>query len=119
MKFDFEEQAYNNAPLPKELNSSDSFMFLCLRAIYQQLKVDTIDKKQAQKEKFKLENIYRKMVFREKLCEHSNKLYNRVFATGESLRKAINDEKACTEQAKAFYTAVYNGVDSFAKKGGQ
>lgn len=110
--YPYERAAMLGEEMPEGLDVVDQLIFLCLRGLYAQVRVGTIDRKTGSREKTRLgrqRDVWgQRLMFREKLAQYSAKMFKDVEAAANAYTKDRS-----LENADRLYYAVY-GVQSKA-----
>ena len=104
MEFDFEKDAMQGQPLPKELDIADSCLYIALKNLYAMYRNKLISRKDATEEKRRL--IYNWTTDKSKiefLNRESDALRGKIGAASEEYKN-----NPCIETADRLYAAFYN-----------
>lgn len=104
--YPYEREAMRGGEMPEGLDIVDQLTFLCLRSLYAQKRAGFIDRETGSREKLKLRyqrDLWeQRMMFHEKLAQHSAKMFRDV----ESAANAYAKERTL-EHADMIYRALY------------
>ena len=109
MEFDFEMQAMQGQPLPKELDIADSCLYIALKNLYAMYRNKLISRKDATEEKrmlvYNWTNDKSKIEF---LNRESETLRDKIGTASEDYKN-----NPCIENADKLYAAFYNLPDNW------
>ena len=112
MEFDFERQAMQGQPLPKELDIADSCLYISLKNLYAMYRNKLISREYAKEEKRRL--IYNWKADKSKiefLNRDSAVLKDKIGAASENYKN-----NPSIENADKLYAAIYNLADDWREK---
>lgn len=99
---EIEDRAMMQEPLPTGIGTSDTWLYLCLRALHTEHRLGQITRDQGSHEKGMLLRAYEAMKFQETLGIHNGQMWKDIEAAASVFAKTQT-----VDSANGFYKAVY------------